>query len=295
MELRHLTYFVAVAEELHFGRAAERLGIAQPPLSRQIAALERELGARLFERGRGQIALTQAGDALLGRARGLLAEADRTAREVGRIGRGFAGTLRVGFVGSATYGPLPAIIRDYRAAHPEVDLSLASMNNADLDRALARRELDVAVARPRLPGEAFRTLELLREPLILALPAGPAIAGRVPLSILADATLIVFPRRPRPSFADHVLGVLRDAGIACDDVIEAQDYQTAISLVSVGVGIALVPASVGDVVRPGVAFHPYEGPNPGTALSLHARRDNRERAVSNLFEIAAAHAGRVGA
>jgi len=133
MELRRLRYFVAVAEELHFGRAAERLEMAQPPLSRQIAQLERDLGVKLFDRSRAQIRLTAAGDVLLERSRQILDQIDSAFREVNRIGQGSAGRLRVAFVGSASHGVLPTIIKSYRSHYPDVDLALSAMNNADLE------------------------------------------------------------------------------------------------------------------------------------------------------------------
>ena len=140
MELKRLRYFLAVAEELHFGRAAARLDMAQPPLSRQIAALEADLGAKLFDRSRSQIRLTPAGELFLERARDLVERLDSAFRETRLIGEGGAGRLRVGFVGSATHGPLPEVIKTYRAQYPGVDLMLSAMNNAELERALAQQD-----------------------------------------------------------------------------------------------------------------------------------------------------------
>ena len=161
MDLRRLVYFVAVAEELHFGRAASRLAIAQPPLSRQIAQLESDLGVVLIDRSRSQIRLTQAGSVLLERARDVLERLDRTHREIKRIGEGFSGHLRVAFVGSATYGVLPNVIKAFRSAYPDVELALSAMNNAEQKRAVIQREIDIAVARPSLDDE-----ELKSEPLL---------------------------------------------------------------------------------------------------------------------------------
>ena len=287
MELRRLRYFVAVAEELHFGRAAQRLDMAQPPLSRQIAQLERDLGVKLFDRSRAQIRLTPAGDVLLERTRQILDQLESTFREVTRIGQGSAGRLRIAFVGSASHGVLPTIIKSYRSHYPDVDLALSAMNNADLERALVQREIDIAVARPSLRGEDFRSTELHREPLVLAMPdnsklnALPSIA----LADLAHETFVLYPRRPRPSFADHILSVLDAEGIAPTETIFAQDYQSAISLVSVGVGLSIVPESVSTTQRPGVFYRPYLGFNPGTGLSAHARRDNTKPHVLNFFRI----------
>lgn len=287
MELKRLRYFTAVAEELHFGRAAERLDMAQPPLSRQIAQLEKDLGVALFDRSRAQIRLTPAGEVLLERSRQILDQLDSAFREVTRIGQGSAGRLRIAFVGSASHGVLPTIIKSYRSHYPDVDLALTAMNNADLERALVQREIDIAVARPSLKGEEFRATMLHREPIVLAMPDNSSLNAKstIALKDLANETFILYPRRPRPSFADHVLAVLAEEGVTPHDAIFAQDYQTAISLVSVGVGLSIVPESVSTTQRPGVFYRPYQGYNPGTALSVHARRDNTKPHVLNFFKI----------
>lgn len=287
MELKRLRYFVAVAEELHFGRAAERLDMAQPPLSRQIAQLEKDLDVKLFDRSRAQIRLTPAGDVLLDRARQILEQLDSTFREVTRIGQGSAGRLRIAFVGSASHGVLPILIKSYRSHYPDVDLALSAMNNADLERALVQREIDIAVARPSLTFEEFRSVELHREPLVLAMPDNSPLNTSDPVALkdTASETFILYPRRPRPSFADHILGVLNTEGITPRETIFAQDYQTAISLVSVGVGLSIVPESVSTTQRPGVFYKSYKGANPGTGLSAHARRDNTKPHVLNFFKI----------
>ncbi len=277
MDLRRLTYFVAVAEELHFGRAAARLDIAQPPLSRQIAQFESDLGAVLFDRSRSQIRLTQAGAVLLERAREILERVERTKREVRRIGEGVAGRLRVAFVGSATHGVLPDVIKAFRGTHPDVELALSAMNNAELKRALIQREIDLAVARPSLVDDELKSVPLQHEPLILALPASPKFGepDAIRLADLKGETFVLYPRHPRPSFADSILDICRDEGFIPKSPVLAQDYQTAISLVSVGVGISLVPSSVSQSNRLGVVFRTYTGKNPGTGLSLNFRRDNQ--------------------
>ncbi len=288
MEFKRLKYFIAVAEELHFGRAAARLDMAQPPLSRQIAALEEQLGIKLFDRARNQVRLTEAGEVLLERARDILSDLDSAYREATLIGQGGAGRLRIAFVGSATHGPLPRLIKSYRTHYPNVDLSLSSMNNAELERALVQREIDIAVARPHLNGEEFRSIELHREPLILACPNGSPAArdvGPVRLKDLAEETFVLYPRRPRPSFADFILKVCADEGFVPKEQVLAQDYQTAITLVAVGVGVSMVPESVSHSQRDGVTYRPYEGTNPGTALTVHARLDNRKPQVVNFFTL----------
>ncbi|MBD9527701.1 MULTISPECIES: LysR substrate-binding domain-containing protein [Paracoccus] len=287
MELKRLTYFLAVAEELHFGRAAARLDMAQPPLSRQIAALETELGVLLFDRSRSQIRLTQAGEVFRDHARHILERLDTACRDTRAIGLGGAGRLRIAFVGSASHGLLPTLIKSFRSHYPEVELALSAMNNAELHRALVSREIDVAVARPALQDDEFRSELLCREKLILALPDNSPLAGqsRITFADLADQTFVLYPRRPRPSYADVVLGICQREGFTPAKLELTQDFQSAISLVSVGVGLSVVPESVARTQRPGVVYRPYEGDNPGTALTIHARLDNRAPQVVNFLEI----------
>jgi LysR family transcriptional regulator, benzoate and cis,cis-muconate-responsive activator of ben and cat genes len=287
MEFKRFKYFVAVAEELHFGRAAERLKIAQPPLSRQIAQLEHDLDVLLFDRSRSQVRLTQAGETLYERAREILERIDSACRETTLIGKGGAGRLRIGFVGSATHGPLPSLIKAFRSSYPPVDLALYAMNNAESERALVQREIDIAVARPSLPGDEYRTDILHHEPFILAVPENSrwSVADKVVLADLYDEVFVLFPRRPRPAYCDRILEICRQEGFTPKQPVMSQDFQTAISLVSVGVGVSVVPESVSRAKIPGVAFHPYVGANPGTSLSVHARLDNQSRHVSNFFDL----------
>ena len=214
MELRRLKYFLAVAEELHFGRAAVRLKIAQPPLSRQISALEAEIGAQLFDRSRSQIRLTQAGTVLESHARFLIDRLDAVYRETRLVGEGGAGRLRVAFVGSASHGVLPTLIKSYRSHFPNVELALSAMNNAELHRALIQREIDVAVARPELRDEELRRELLAREKLVLAIPDNSELAGfsEIRFAELSNQTFVLYPRRPRPSYADVVLDICRKEG-----------------------------------------------------------------------------------
>lgn len=288
MELRRLKYFLGVADELHFGRAASRLGISQPPLSRQIAALEADIGAQLFDRSRGQIRLTQAGEVLESHARQIVDRLDSAYRETRLVGAGGAGRLRVAFVGSASHGVLPSLIKSYRSHFPKVELALSAMNNAALHLALVQREIDIAVARPYLEDDELRREPLEREALILAVPDNSELAARetIRLADLGDQTFVLYPRRPRPSYADFVLDLCRQVGFEPATRELAQDYQTAIALVSVGAGISVVPESVSRTTRPGVFFRSYEGPNPGTGLTIHARRDNQSRQMLQFLDVA---------
>lgn len=285
MDTRRLKYFLAVAEELHFGRAASRLEISQPPLSRQIAALEAEIGAQLFDRSRSQIRLTQAGEVFERHARALVDRLESAYRETRLVGAGGQGRLRIAFVGSASHGVLPTLIKSYRSEFPKVELALSAMNNAELHSAIIQREIDIAVARPNLNDEELRAEPLTREKLILAIPDDSDLLSRdeIAFSELGAQTFVLYPRRPRPSFADHILSICREEGFEPAALELAQDYQTAISLVSVGVGISVVPESVSRTSRPGVHYWPYLGTNPGTGLTIHARRDNQSPQVMNFL------------
>ncbi|RVT81644.1 LysR family transcriptional regulator [Rhodobacteraceae bacterium CCMM004] len=288
MKIRWLEYFVAVAEERHFGRAAERLGIAQPPLSRQIKQIEDDLGALLFNRGRSQVTLTQAGEKLLERAQEILSLLEEAELEARRIGQGAQGRLRIGFVGSTTYGVIPNVLKSYRRHYPEVALGLFPMNNAGLRTALIRREIDIAIARPKLDDPEITSRQLIEEPLVAALPDTHAFAnvGRVALRQLAKETLILYPEKPRPSFADHVLNLFHNDGLEPDSRVFTMDFQTAISLVSVEVGAAIVPASVGTAQRQGVRYVPISNPDAKTAVSVNSRIDDQSVHVRRFVDIA---------
>jgi LysR family transcriptional regulator, benzoate and cis,cis-muconate-responsive activator of ben and cat genes len=288
MNLKRLEYFLAVAEELHFGRAAERLNMAQPPLSRQIMQLEEELNATLFDRGRGQIRLTQAGEALLKHARAMIFSFQDAKLEVQRIDQGARGRLRVGFVGSATHGILPNLIKSFRLNYPEVDLSLWAMNNAQQYRALIRHEIDIAIARPRIDDPEVKSVPLQEEPLIVAVYDTIEVPSKaaVRLADLSEYPFVLYPEQPRPSFADTVLGLCREEGFQPTRRVFCMDYQTAISLVSVGEGLSVVPQSVGNTGHQGVRFLSIANPLAVTGLSINYRVDNREKHILRFAEVA---------
>lgn len=287
MNLKQLEYFIALAEELHFGRAAERLGMAQPPLSRQIKQIEEDLGALLFNRGRNAITMTQAGERLYQRGSALIAEFNDIKLEVRRIGQGAEGRLRIGFVGSATYGLMPNILKSFRASFPDVNLSLIPMNNAQLHRSLIRREIDIAIARPALDDAEIITRKLGEEPLVLAAPDTLDLpAGPVDLRALRDERFVLYPEFPRPSFADFVLKACADLGMEVEKRVFTMDFQTAIALVSVGEGVAIVPASVGSVQRNGVRYHDIANLMAKTGISVNHRIDEQGIHVKNFAAIA---------
>lgn len=288
IDVRRLRYFLAVAEELHFGRAAERLHIAQPALSRQIANLEAGIGALLFDRTRSTIGLTAAGEALLPRARDIIVRVADAARVAKRASEGTIGVIQVGFVGSATFSILPGVFNRYRAAHPDVELVLHAMNTAELRVALIERSIDVAFARPGIQDPEIVSEVVQREPLVVALPEVDDLAqqNHVALADLALRPFVLYPRQPRPSFADHVLGLCRREGFVPTIAQETLEIQTALSLISVGAGVAIVPESASEAQLTGVAYRPFLGDVPQTQLSLAYRRDNRSPVVSGFCALA---------
>jgi DNA-binding transcriptional LysR family regulator len=272
IELRRLAQFAAVAEELHFGRAAARLHMTQPPLTQAVQALEAELGVRLFERTRRSVALTPAGDALLAQARKLLAAAEALPAQVQAAAQGFSGQLRLAFVSSIAYGPLPGWLRGFREQCPDVQLQL---REATLDVQLEAFDADEIDAGFVLhaPGAAppgYSAWTALREPLVLALPEGHALAGtRTPAlaQVLAEP-LVIFPRAISPSLFDAVLAFYRAHGVAPRIAQEAIQMQTIVNLVSVGMGVAWVPLAVTQLQRPGIVYRRVPAAKLGSETSL---------------------------
>jgi DNA-binding transcriptional LysR family regulator len=261
MELRHLRYFVAVAEELHFSRAAARLNIAQPPLSRQIRDLERELGAELLERVKRRVQLTPAGRAFLPEARLTLTQAERARRTAQRAARGEIGRLRVGFVEAATFsGILPDVLRFFRKHYPDVALELFELSSLQQAEALREGRIDVGLLHSPPPdAEQWLQVErILRDPLVAALPLGHRLARRARLTLraLAPEPLLLFPRQNGPALYDRIIAAYRAAGFSPSVVQEAAQMHTLAGLVAAGLGVALVPGSIVRLRRPGVVYRP---------------------------------------
>jgi DNA-binding transcriptional LysR family regulator len=256
MELRQLRYFVAVAEELHFRRAAARLHMAQPPLSQQIQKLERELGVELFRRTNRRVELTDAGKVLLREARQTLMHAERSAEAVRYAAKGEIGWLRIGFVGSVSYELLPYLLQEYRRRYPAVQLKLRQLTTEEQLEALETGEIDVGISRElEAEGELAARL-LLRERLVVALPAAHALAGReeLALSELAEDPFIVLPRPEVPRLYDHIIHLCRAAGFTPRIAQEALQFPTILGLVSAGLGVAVVPAMVKAFRKAGVDY-----------------------------------------
>jgi len=283
MELRHLRYFVAVAEELHFTRAAQRLHIAQPPLSQQIRALEAELGVQLFVRTRRSVALTDAGQALLARSREVLAITQALPEELRRVERGEVGVLRIGF--SSTL-PLTRVLRDvvadHRRTHPDVALQLREMHTARQFDALRQGEMDVGLVRynERAP-DGLRLEVLRRDPLRLAVPAGHRFALRrsVAIAECRDEAFIGFPGDAGTGTAPVLKSLCAQAGFEPRIAQEAREATTQIGLVAAGLGIAVLPAPLEVVQIEGVRYIPLEDEGATLVMSAAVRIDEKAERV----------------
>lgn len=262
MELRQLRYFVAVAEEGNFSRAAERLHVSQPPLSTQIKSLERELGVSLFERSNRGVSLTAAGQGFFEEARTVLGRLEQARMRALQTDRGEAGMLSVGFVSIADYSILPPALKSFRARFPQVEVQLHELTTDAQIRALrdARLDLGIGLAPVDEPDIEFKSV--MREELVLAAPAAhPAVKGDKPvdLRVLARESFIVPPREIAPGLYDLTIGHCRSFGFAPRITQQARQMQTVIGLVSCGMGFALVPASVRNLRRTGVLYRPLRG------------------------------------
>lgn len=275
MFYRRLTYFVAVAEELSFTRAAIRLHMAQPPLSQQIAHLETEIGVALFDRSRRTIRLTPAGAAMLPEARRLLADVDRTLRSIRRVGQGAVGRLTVGFVPSAVNGCLPAILHTHRGRHPDVDLILRELSPDDLLRGLTDRSLDIALLYLPVADPGLQATPIENEQLLLALPDDHPLAQHDPVDLTAvsEEPFILMEQHDVPGLYAEVSAAFADAGVA--PRIAQQGVwlvQTVLGLVAAGIGLALVPSAVITLKRDGVTLRPIKGVRrPVTLAAVHRK------------------------
>jgi DNA-binding transcriptional LysR family regulator len=291
LELRQLRYFVTVAEELHFGRAAERLHMTQPPLSQAIAGLEELLGTPLFLRNRRQVELTPAGSALLPEARRMLLEAAELPELVRRAAAGEAGRLSLAFITSADYSVLPPLMRRYRAAFPQVHITLQEATSDLQVEDLLRDRIDAGLLIPPLPDKARAGLDyvkVLEEPLILCAPTGlDALRGGGPVKLqdLPPLPLVIFPRHIAPALHDAILSCFRAAGITPTIGQQAIQMQTIVSLVSGGMGLALVPESVSNLMRPGVEYRALADPTPLVETGLAWRRDNASPVLQGFLEL----------
>lgn len=285
MELRHLRYFVAVAEEKNFTRAAARLHIAQPPLSRQIQQLEETLGVALFEKGSRPLRLTEAGQFFLTHARPLLDQVRDLKAMTQRVGQRQR-SLSVGFVASTLYGELPDIVRHFRERHPEVDVTLHEMTTVEQIKALKEGRIDVGFGRLKSEDPSIRRILLREERMVVALFPGHRLAGGtggVRLTELVHEKLLVYPKAPRPSFADQVLAMFSDANLAPDSVTEVRELQIAMGLVAAGQGVAIVPESVQAMHHRNVVYRRVDDKHAFSPILFSVRHMDRSQELEDLL------------
>lgn len=289
MDIRQLRYFLAVAAERNFSRAAERLHMAQPPLSRQIQQLEQEVGAPLFDRNARPMALTDAGRLLYEHSM----QVTRRMDELKEAMRGFVNANRarfvVGFVPSVLYARLPDIIRRFRKAAPDVDLSLVEMMSIEQIVALKEGRIDVGFGRVRFEDPAIEREVLREEELVAALPIGHRLLKgerSIDLADLSDEAVIVYPREPRPSYADQVLSLLHDHGVTPTAVHEVRELQTALGLVAAEDGICIVPSSVHLMGRRDLVFRELTEKAVSPIIISHRKNDTSPHLATMIGSIA---------
>lgn len=290
MELRHLRYFVTVAEELNFTRAARRLGMEQPPLSQQIRQLEDEVGTPLFQRLPRGVALTDAGGFFLRDAREILERVRQATEQAQRVARGDRGRLRIGMINSAPFHPfVPRVIREFGQLYPEVALGLEEDITPALTRALLESAVDVAFMRPPLGEAAGLAVEtLFDEAIVVALPEGHPL-GRLrslPLAALANDSFVLFPRPVGSGLYDEILAACRRAGFSPHIGHEVRQVTSIANLVAADLGVSLVPASMQQVLSTGVLYRPIEGDAPRARMSLASRRGDPSATVRNMLVLA---------
>ena len=260
MEFRHLRYFLVLAEELHFGRAARRLSISQPPLSLNIQQLEASVGARLFTRNSKQVTLTAAGLAFVPAAQALLDQAAQAARHARDVGQGMAGSLSIGFAGTMLYSGLPDILARFQAQHPLLRLMLKELSSSEQLIELAHDRLDIGfVHTTRVPPELSQIL-VSSQALVGCLPAGHRLAQQATLSLkaLQGEPFAVVSRAVSPDYHERILGICTDAGFHPEIRYELRHWLSVVSLVSQGMGVALVPAALGRSAMAGTVFIPLD-------------------------------------
>lgn len=289
VEMRHLRYFVAVAEELNFNRAAERLGMAQPPLSQQIKQLESELQIILFNRTSRGVDLTPGGKAFLAQARLLLARTEIAVTEARRVAREEHEELRLGAVYSALFSFAPRLMRRLGERFPEMFVHLSEMTISDQMAALRDGAIDAGLVRMPVSAPYLATRILLEEPLIAILPMGHALLDQTAVSLeeLAREPLIVSGYGPEPSFRQQVLWLFRERGIPVTVSRQVPDMHTLIAAVGMGLGVSLVPGSIERTQFADVAYRPLLDDIPTVALALAWNRDLHSPIVEKLIDVAA--------
>lgn len=286
MELRHLRYFVTLAEELHFGRAAERLHIAQPPLSQQIQQLEAELGFQLFHRTKRTVQLTEAGQVFLSEVQGILRQLNRAVQLGRQTSRGELGQLAIAFVSSTAYNVLPSILQTFRNRVPGVNLELHEMTTDRQLQLLRSGQIDVGFVRPPVEEDIFNFKIVFEEPLVVALPETHSIANQSTVSLrsLSNQPFILFPRPIAPGLYDQIISLCQQAEFTPIIAQQAIQMQTIVSLVAAEMGIAIVPESLQHLQRTGVVYKAIQ-PSSQVAIATIWRRNDTSPTVQRFLEV----------
>jgi DNA-binding transcriptional LysR family regulator len=287
IELRLFWYFVAVAEELSFSRAAVRVAIAQPPLSQQIQRLERIVGTSLFRRDGRRVRLTEAGETLLPAARRILADAAETTALVRRIGRGESGVVVIGFTPSTLFSPLPAAIRRFREVQPGVLVQLRQMIPIDPVEALRSGRLDIALVREPTEQEGIVAFPLLRERFVAAVPSHHLLAPKdhIALAELRDEPFVLFPEEIAAGLYRRIQEMCDAAGFTPNVVQEVDEWQTILSLVEAGMGVSLIPEALTAQRSDAIAFPELEGEEARTVMAACARSTGRSPAAEAFLSV----------
>lgn len=288
MELRHIRYFVAVAEELHFGRAARRLGISQPPLSQQIKLLEQDVGAHLFARTKHKVELTRAGEAMLVEAYRLLEQADRLHTVARRVSDGAVARVRIGCIASVFFDILPPILERVRARHPEIGLSVTDSETTSSVAALLDGTLDVAFLRLDRIATPLKVRAVMRDHFIAAVPLRHPLARlkKIPLTALADEPLAIYARRMSPHPYDRVIAACLKAGFSPSLNFESASIQAQIGIVACGLGIAIVPSLVRHWRVPRVVYRTLDVQIAAPGVGLAWNGGTRSGAVDLFLRVA---------
>ncbi|KHD85246.1 acetoin biosynthesis transcriptional regulator AlsR [Heyndrickxia ginsengihumi] len=288
MELRHLHYFLTVAEELHFGRAAERLQMTQPPLSQQIRQLEAEVGVDLFKRSKRHVELTIPGKVFLKEVKQIIEHLDIAVENAQRAERGEFGNVIVGFVGSATYDILPDIVREFRLKYPKIAVSLHELSTPDQIRALNRKEIDVGLLHPPINDPLIETKTIQQGAAALAFPKNHPLAKKEVIEIedLIDIPFVVVSRDIWPGLYDEFVSAFHDASFTPNIVQEATEYQMVIGLVQAGIGIGVLPKTAEKLFNLDIVYREIEHHPLNTVLALAHRKDDYSPALANFLQLA---------
>lgn len=288
MELRHLRYFVAVAEELSFTRAARNLNIAQPPLSQQIRALEAELGVTLLLRTHHQVELTAAGHQFLSDANDILSRANNAATRARRAAKGEEGELRLGFVSSAIYeDTVPQLLRDFRSHYPAVSLHLEQLPTVQQVQALLGGRIDAGFLRPPMDEPRLVLRTVTREALMLALPVNHPLAAsrRIRLRSVRDESWVMVSREMGAGFYQQTFNLCLQAGFTPRVSMEVGEIQTVVGLVAAGFGVALVPGTAADMRRRGAVYVPLSSPRTTVEICVAYLREHRSPVLRNFLRL----------